>query len=89
MRILTLAFFSTVAASHGLRVRRSLSLARSNARGRSGPSQLVQPVGGCLWYIMVAGPKKPSLPSSRSKVPSGRSACAWREARPSMRGNAM
>ena len=36
----------------GLRARCSLSLARSKARGRSGPSQLVQPVGGCLWYIM-------------------------------------
>jgi hypothetical protein len=39
---------------------------RSKQRGRSGPCQSTQPVGGWRWYMWVAGPKKPSLPSSRS-----------------------
>ena len=39
--------------------------------------------------MCVAGPKKPSRPISRSKVPAGRSACAWREVSPSMRGNSI
>src|ERR1044072_5785781 len=34
----------------------------------------------------MAGPKKPSLLISRSYVPAGRSACAWREAVPSTCG---
>src|SRR5690242_10412816 len=36
--------------------------------------------------MCVAGPKKPSLPSSRSKVPAGRSAWAWREVSPARCG---
>src|ERR1017187_6423375 len=36
--------------------------------------------------MWVAGPKKPSLPSSRSNVPAGRSAWAWREVSPSLCG---
>ena len=38
----------------------------SKARGLNSPSKRRQPVGGCLWYMWVAGPKNPSLPSSRS-----------------------
>src|SRR5215813_5325249 len=63
------------------------SLLRSKARGRNAPDQSLQPVGGCAWYIWVTGPKNPSLPNSRSKVPGGRFVWAWREATPSRRGN--
>ncbi len=56
--------------------------AKSNACGRRGPSNDVQPVGGCRWCRWAAGPKNPSLLISRSNVPAGMSACAWREAMP-------
>ena len=38
----------------------------SKARGRSGPSKFTQLVGGRLWWMKAAGPKKPSLEISRS-----------------------
>ena len=62
------------------------SLLRSKARGRSGPSQPVQAVGGLRWYICAAGPKKPSRPSSRSNRPSGSRTCARRLVSPSLWG---
>jgi hypothetical protein len=55
--------------------------------GNSPSEYTPQSVGGRRWYMCVAGPKKPSFPSSRSYVPFGRSVCAWRDASPSMRGN--
>src|SRR5262249_6532590 len=76
---------NTSAACHGEFCARA-SLFRSNACGRSGPSKFTQPVGGCLWWKNAAGPKKPSLLISRSYVPAGRAACAWRDAVPSTCG---
>ena len=60
-------------ASQGEGPLESTSLLRK-ARGRKGPSKLLQAVGGWAWCIIVAGPKKPLRPISRSKKPvAGRS----------------
>ena len=87
-RILTSPLCMNGVASHG-ECPASGSLSRSYACGLSAPEKRTHPVGGCLWWKCAAGPKKPSLPISRSNVPAGRSACAWRLCVPSARGKRM
>ena len=64
-RMRTFALNRISAAAQGCAAIAS-SLVRSNAWGRSGPSNDDHPVGGCLWWKKAAGPKKPSLLISRS-----------------------
>src|SRR5262249_31041934 len=59
-RISTDLFERTFDALHGLGSAR-LSAARLNARGRSGPSNFTQPVGGRLWCMKAGGPEEAFL----------------------------
>jgi DNA-binding MarR family transcriptional regulator len=59
-RSLTLALDRTAGASHG-EACASVILLRSKARGRSGPSQSTQPVGGLRWVHVRRGAEEPFL----------------------------